>query len=56
MSCSTISTVECKDFGEVTSISLSNGLLASGHSLETIQLWRPKRTNQEEAATEDQML
>jgi hypothetical protein len=41
MSCSVISTIDCKDFGEATSVSYSNGILASGHSLETIRLWRP---------------
>jgi hypothetical protein len=41
MSCSLIHSIDSKDFGEVTSISYANGILASGHSQETIQLWRP---------------
>jgi hypothetical protein len=39
----TINTLDCKEFGEVTSVSYSNGLLATAHSIETVHLWRPKR-------------
>jgi WD40 repeat protein len=42
ISLATIATIEDKDFGDVTAVSMNNDILATGSSLEMVQIWRPK--------------
>lgn len=44
----TISVIDQKDFGEVTAVSCSERTLMTGHSLEMVQVWRPKSSSQQD--------